>query len=264
MLFYFSGTGNSEFVATTLSNFLQQQKIFIPEADASSFLETGEDVNFVFPIYSWGVPPLIKQFILNLPDIFFESIRRENRNINCVMVCGDEVGLSVEMFEEILKKRGGLLTSAWSVIMPNNYVLLPGFDVDTHEVEQRKLEACKGRIMEIAESLGRGDKRIDVVKGSMAWIKTKTIYPLFTRWGISPSKWHYESNCISCGKCETVCPLCNVKMENGHPKWGSRCCSCLGCYHICPVHAVEYGRETKKKGQYFFPLKKISSQRCHK
>lgn len=263
MIFYFSGTGNSEFVATTLANFLQQEKIFIPDAEISAFKETSEDITFVFPIYSWGVPPLIERFILDLPVIYIESILRNNLNLNCVMVCGDEVGLSVEMFEKILHKRGLVLTSAWSVIMPNNYVLLPGFDIDSKEVEKRKLDYCQGRILEISQALSRGDRRIDVVKGSLAWIKTKTIYPLFKRWGIFPSKWHYRSNCISCGKCEAACPLCNVKMENGHPIWGSRCCSCLGCYHICPVHAVEYAKETKKKGQYYFPLKKTLSRRCH-
>ena len=35
--------------------------------------------------------------------------------------------------------------------------------------------------------------------------------------------------------------------------WGMDCTSCLACYHVCPQHAVQYGKRTKDKGQYFNP-----------
>ena len=180
------------------------------------------------------------------------------------MTCGDETALAPEMLIRQLKKIGVEISSIWSVIMPNNYVILPGFDVDSKEIENKKLSSCEGRIMEIAQALNRGERRIDVTRGNLAWMKTKIVFPLFKRWGIFPSQWRYSINCISCGKCAKICPLLNVVMENDHPKWGKNCCSCLACYHVCPVHAVEYGNETKKKGQYLFPIKKISSLNCHK
>lgn len=264
MLFFFSGTGNSEFVATTLANFLNQKKLFIPEINPHELQYPDDRIIFVFPVYSWGVAPLIEHFIYSLPSSFINEIKDKDIETDCVMICGDEVALAPEMFESILKKVGIKLRSVWSVIMPNNYVLLPGFDVDSKQLEQQKLDNCKGRIMEIAQSLSRSERRTDVVRGSMPWLKTKLVFPLFKRWGIFPKKWYSTPSCISCGRCEAVCPLCNVKMNNAHPVWGSRCCSCLACYHICPVHAVQYGSITRKKGQYFFPLKKISSHRCHK
>lgn len=262
MVFYFSGTGNSEFVATTLANFLGLKKFFIPDIHSKTLSNDFERILFVFPVYSWGVPPLVLDFISLWDITFCDNIRDNNKIIDCVLVCGDEVALAPEMFVTALKNKNLELNAIWSVIMPNNYVLLPGFDVDPKEIENKKLDACKGRILEIAESLQRYDKRRDIVRGKLPWIKTKLIYPLFKRWGIFPKKWHYQVSCISCGKCASVCPLCNVEMKNGHPEWGNRCCSCLGCYHICPVHAVEYSHATNKKGQYFFPLKKISSRHC--
>lgn len=255
MLFYFSGTGNSEFVATTLANFLNLKKYFIPSVDPEEFTYIEDKLVFVFPVYSWGVPPLIDSFLLSLPQSFYESANLNNINIDCIMVCGDEVALAPEMFNKLLKKVNLTLNSIWSIIMPNNYVLLPGFDVDSKSLEQKKLTDCKGRILEIAQALQRGDRIIDVTRGKMAWLKTKCIFPFFKRWGIFPKKWRYGNTCISCGKCAKVCPMVNVKMENGHPIWGSRCCSCLSCYHVCPVHSVEYGSFTSKKGQYWFPLK---------
>lgn len=257
MLFYFSGTGNSRFVATTLSNFLGLGLHFIPETDPHTVEYPDQRVLFVFPVYSWGVPPLVESFIKNLPEGFWMIVKEKNLLVDCVMVCGDEVALAPEMFRKILTKVSIDLNSVWSVIMPNNYVLLPGFDVDPKDVENSKLDSCKRRILEIAEGLNRGDRRINVSRGKMPGIKTKLVYPLFKKWGIFSKKWHYTSSCIGCGKCAQICPMKNIEMKEGHPYWNDCCCSCLACYHICPVHAVAYGKETRKKGQYFFPLRKI-------
>lgn len=264
MVFYFSGTGNSTFVATTLSNFLGERLYFIPETKPDNLEVEGERILFVFPVYSWGVPPLVSKFIKELGSEFWLKVSGQGMDVDCVMTCGDEVALAPEMFRNDMRNFGLNVNSIWSVIMPNNYVLLPGFDVDPHELEQKKLKECEPRILEITEGLRRGGKREDVTRGSYPWVKTKLVFPLFKKWGVFPKKWHYTSSCISCGKCEKICPLLNVTMREGHPKWGNKCCSCLGCYHICPVHAVEYGKETGKKGQYIFPLRKISLRNCHK
>ena len=264
MVFYFSGTGNSTFVATTLSNFLSEKLYFIPETEPREADIEGERILLVFPVYSWGVPPLITKFIKDLGEDFWTKVKERGLPVDCVMTCGDEVALAPEMLIKALSKEGIALNSIWSVIMPNNYVLLPGFDVDPQEVEKRKLQECERRILEIVQALSRGEKREDVVRGSIPWLKTKIVFPLFKKWGIFPKKWHYRDICISCGKCAKICPLLNVTMNEGHPKWGTSCCSCLGCYHVCPVHAVEYGKETRKKGQYLFPLRKISSRNYHK
>lgn len=264
MVFYFSGTGNSTFVATTLSNFLGLKLRFIPDLDPKGMEMPDERILLVFPVYSWGVPPLVSKFISELKLEFWDHVKELGLLVDCVMTCGDEVALAPEMISKDLNKVGITPNSIWSVIMPNNYVLLPGFDVDPKKIEKIKLSNCEGRILEIAQNLSRGDKRIDVVRGSMPWIKTKLVFPLFKHWGIFPRNWHYTSSCISCGKCAKICPLLNITMEKEHPKWGLNCCSCLGCYHVCPVHAVEYGKKTKKKGQYIFPIKKISSRNYHK
>lgn len=264
MVFYFSGTGNSTYVATTLANFLNIPLKFIPEIDPKEMVEPEERVLFVFPVYSWGVPPLVSKFITELPKEFWQRVNDRSLTVDCVMTCGDETALAPEMIRKDLKKAGVKLNSVWSVIMPNNYVLLPGFDVDSKELENKKLKDCESRIMEIAKGLMQGQSTIDVTRGNIPWLKSKIVFPLFKKWGIFPKQWHYTEACISCGKCAGICPMLNVEMKNEHPVWGARCCSCLGCYHICPVHAVAYGKETGKKGQYIFPLPKIALKNYHK
>lgn len=252
MIYYFSGTGNSRFAANYLSKSLNESLRFIPDTDPIDEILVGESIGFVFPVYSWGVPPLVLDFVANLPEKFWNEVRTAQIPVWCVMTCGDEVALAPEMFEKVLKKKGVKAESKWSVIMPNNYVLLPGFDVDSKELEQKKLGDAPARLKEISQGIVQHRRVIDVVRGGIPGIKTKLVYPLFKKWGIFPRKWHSTSACVGCGICVGSCPLNNVVMTEGVPKWGDKCCSCLACYHSCPRHAVEYGKITGKKGQYFF------------
>lgn len=253
MVYYFTGTGNSRYVAKALSNLFSSELKFIPETDPKTQTYNKDKVIFVFPVYSWGVPPLVLKFVSELPDSFWTGIKLNQESVWCVMTCGDEVALAPEMIERILKEKGFEDIGCFSVIMPNNYVLLPGFDVDPAGLEKGKLEKVPKRILEITEKINSNSLITDVTRGKYRWLKSKIVYPLFKKWGINTTKWHYTEACISCGKCAKACPLKNVTMKEGHPVWDTRCCSCLACYHICPSHAVAYGKETVKKGQYWFP-----------
>ncbi len=251
MIYYFTGTGNSGFVAHELEHLLLEKAYFM-NGKAPMYPE-GDSIGFVFPTYAWGVPPNVISFINCLPYVFWNQVKLEQLPVWFVMTCGDEVAKAPEMMERVLAKKGVRAESIWSVIMPNNYVLLPGFDVDPKELEKRKLDDCVSRIHEVAEGIKTHRNCVDVARGSMPWLKTKLVYPLFKRWGISTPKWHSTDACVGCGICVKSCPQDNIKLNGeGRPVWGEDCCSCLACYHSCPYHAVEYGKETRKKGQYSF------------
>lgn len=251
MIYYFSGTGNSKAVANELGNGLNSPVKHIMEGFSLNDFPGDNQIGLVFPVYSWGVPPVMLDFIKNIPSEALTDIRRKNLWI--VMTCGDEVAKAPEMVISELSKIGLSPQSIWSVIMPNDYVLLPGFDVDTSTVENEKLKNAPERIAEIIKGITSGQKGIDVTRGKMAWMKTKLVYPLFKRWGIFPKKWHFTNACVGCGICERNCPMGNIHLNSeSEPQWGENCCSCLACYHCCPRHAVAYGKETMKKGQYFF------------
>ena len=206
-------------------------------------------------MYAWGIPLNVVDFIDKLPESFWEVLRIEQRYIWVVLTCGDEVAMAPEMLTKLLNKKGVAPDSIWSVIMPNNYVLLPGFDVDPKEIEKRKLSDAPARIREIADGIQHQRKVLDVVRGKWPRLKTHTVYPLFKKWGISQKKWDSTEGCVGCGICVRACPQHNMEMIDGRPLWGDNCCSCLACYHSCPRHAVKYGNATLKKGQYFLRRK---------
>jgi len=257
MILWFSGTGNSAYVARELAHQLDCEARFIPRTDASSITPEagvkGPPLIFVFPVYSWGVPPIVLEFICSMP-------RGEGRQIYCLMTCGDETGLAPRMFRRHAGLRGWRVAGIWSVIMPNTYVFLPGFDVDSPQVEERKLTAVDSRIYEISQAIRKSHQGDDYISGSLAWFKTALIYPLFKRWGIIRSGWWHTAECTGCGICAKVCPVQNIKIMDGKPIYSDRCTSCLSCYHHCPQRAIRYGRFTDRKGQYLCRLKSQESK----
>lgn len=247
MIFYYSGTGNSAYVAKNLGESLREKVVRISDSDALANIVDGNSVGFVFPVHAWGPALPVISFIEYIDDKTVSEIRQ--RPVWIVMTCGDETGNAPLIIEKSLHKRGIDVAGIWSVIMPNTYVLLPGFDVDSKEVENRKLEGAPSRLEHIAEKIRKGEWDRDITYGSMPRLKS-SVYPLFRRWGIFPKKWKASDSCIGCGICSRNCPEKNIVMEKGKPRWDDNCVSCLACYHSCPKHAVEYGNITRKKGQY--------------
>ncbi|MDE7346653.1 MAG: EFR1 family ferrodoxin [Muribaculaceae bacterium] len=255
MIYYFSGTRNSRYAAMRLGSLTGEDVRFIPQVDPyleSPDAQADRSIGFVFPVYAWGVPPIVLDFIRRLPESMIEDIRKRQLPVWCVATCGDETGMAVDMLRKALGSRGVSLAGAWSLIMPNVYVLLPGFGTDSHEIETRKLHDSIGRLESIAERVNSGRWEEDVHLGPWPGLKTALVYPLFRKWGVNTRKWHYTEACIGCGKCSMACPVGNIAMIDGRPKWGSDCTSCCACYHVCPTRAAQYGSVTRRAGQYFF------------
>lgn len=258
MVYYYSGTGNSAYAATELSRLTGEKHspLFIPKILNTGSLEVcpGDLLGFVFPIYSWGVPPIVVDFVKQLPADIFRA-----RYVWAVCTCGDEAGNAMKMFARLVKRVSGKAPDLqMSLIMPNNYVLLPGFNVDPQPVAERKLHQAPERLREIAAAINRKERNVqDVHTGSVPALRSM-VYPLFKKWGVDPKKWKAGDLCVSCGLCAQICPVGNVSYDaQGHPVWGDNCLSCCGCFHVCPRRAIDYGNATKGKGQYLFPGSKL-------
>lgn len=254
MIAYFSGTGNTRHAAEVIGRLTGLELTKITGMNYTDILD-GNSLGIMFPVYSWGIPAVVDYFIANIPDFIVKEI--ESRDIPVWICCthGDEAGLAVEMTVKNLQDRGIRTSGTWSVTMPNNYVILPGFDVDSKELEKEKIINAEERLRLIAKKISDKAWENDVTIGSWPRLKSRIVYPLFRKWGIFPKKWKSCDNCIKCGKCSKVCPMNNISLREGRPVWGENCVSCLACYHYCPVKAIQYGDATRKKGHYHYPEK---------
>ncbi len=243
MIYFFSGTGNSLLVAEKLGALLADEVCDM----ACSVFGSDDVVGFVFPVYAWGLPTVVEEFLKSVPEEPVPSY------FYSVMTCGDDIGYADRLADRLLKKKWGReLDAAFSVRMPNTYVCLPGFDVDPQELAERKVADTIGRLPYLAACIEDKAAVREVVRGDVAWVKTYIIRYVFNATLVTDRYFRItKEKCVGCGKCRKSCPLGNVGILDGHPFWRGHCAGCLACYHVCPRHAIEFGRMTNGKGQHY-------------
>ena len=291
MIFYFSGTGNTKWAASKLAAATREDLISIApymRADDSShnlaepfILKENERLGFVFPVHGWRVPKLVREFISKM-KIQREPIQREPSDATaenkakaedclknrpfayCVCTAGDSIGLTIENLNEVISQNPSLQTlgitevsSSYSLIMPESYIGLPFMDVDPKEREIRKKENAAQELAVVCEEIFDRKEGISrLVKGPIPWFFTKVVGGFFEKVLITDKRFHVEKDrCVKCGICANVCPVGDIKGGHGeYPVWlhHKDCLTCFTCYHHCPHHAIEFGNQTQKKGQYYF------------
>ena len=253
MIFYFSGCGNSKHVAETIAAGRNDTLTFIPEAAREGqydyTLAEGERLGFVFPIYSWAPPRLVLDFVKKL------QLKAKPDYLYFACTCGDNCGLTEKVFRNAVEEKGWSLSACFSVQMPETYIGMAGFKLDTPENAKLKIDRANDLLKRNITRLINKEQFSEMVVGSLAWLKTYLVNPGFNRSATDDSKYHVTEACIHCGKCVEACPLKNITLEEGRPKWHGHCTMCMGCYHHCPVNAIQYGKATVGKGQYYFGIK---------
>lgn len=247
MIAYFSGTGNTEWVANKLSTLLCDTHVVNIPTTASLDFTRVDTLAVCFPVHAWGIPAVVREFIRHLPkDISIPYIYM-------VCTCGDDTGLTLYEFQDLLAEQHQQCKACFSVQMPNTYVNLPGFDVDSIHLQQQKIQRAENRLKDIAALVSERAMCQDVVKGDFPWIKSRVIRPLFNRYLVKDSFFSVTESCRSCGACERICPVGNIHLEK-QPVWSHQgsCLTCMACYHVCPEHAISFGNYTSGKGQYLF------------
>ena len=213
-----------------------------------------EKVIFVFPVHSWGPAVLVTRLISRLRLEGYGG-----QAVYFVCTCCDDCGYTDQIMRKALRKRGIILTNGFSVQMPNNYVLMPGFDVDSKEVETDKWRKASERIREVIGSICREENLSLYYAGGVPFLKSYLVYPLFVNFAIGSNRFYATEACVSCGICAKICPTGTITLsEDGKPQWANTCVQCVACIHRCPVRAIEYGKVSLKKGRYHHPELRIN------
>lgn len=101
MILYFTGTGNSRYIAKKIADFVEDSLICINDKIKNNdtkeiFINdsVSDRLVFVVPTYGWRIPRVVEQWILKTK--FFGA-----KNVWFVMNCGGEIG-NAEKYNKIL------------------------------------------------------------------------------------------------------------------------------------------------------------------
>lgn len=267
VLFWFSGSGNSKYVASRIAESIshRQEVTLLYMADLlrdgkmEFDLEPDGSVGFIFPTYFWGVPWIVREFVSKL---VLRGIGQKGV-VYQVLTCGGSTGMADKMFARLLLKRGYRVDYTYSVSMPDNYCILLDLMTPKDQIApilsqaQEKLSRVIPSIISSCVEKSGHSEELLIDRGSHPKLKTSLLYPLY-RFGRRTGPFHADSKCIGCGKCEKVCPMGMIKMDGGRPKWEKgRCTHCLACIHHCPVESLQYGKKTQGRLRYILEPEKF-------
>lgn len=252
MVFYFSATGNCRYVAEKAAAEFGLETVDIARALRQKQFSyepgSGEKVIFVLPVYFWGLPVPVVDF---LRQIDFTGASKAETCV--ILTCGASAGGSDRLFEKLLRGKNCSVRAAYSIVMPDNFVLM--LKVPNPEAQVMLLRKAEKAMEEIFESI-RFNYRKGYRSGIGARLGSKAAYQVYKRTR-STRKFWVQSSCIGCGLCQTVCPVSAITMEEGLPVWQKDICAwCTACINRCPAAAIQYGKKSEKKGRYVHPILK--------
>lgn len=248
MIFYFSGTGNTKYVAERIAAITGEKLVNMADCNKKMRydfkLQKGERIGFIYPIYYWSLPSAVEEFLKSF------SLEKYGKHYTySVATCGVATGGADIQLSKMLARKGIALNASFSVRMVDNYTIV--FNVKDGAKNKKKNDEAKESIENIAfliktKTSGNHNK----VRGIWPASKiTKKAYDL-TR---ITSPFKVAEDCIGCGLCAKNCPSGAISMEYGKPIWKNpKCTLCFSCLHRCPVNAITYGPTTKRNGQYIF------------
>jgi ferredoxin len=250
-IFYYTGTGNSLWTARKIAENLKNPVSILSMIGEEEKPDmAGRDIiGLVFPVYIWGVPAPVLNFVKNTTTL-------KGDYVFAVAVNGGQVSNTLVQLKNFMAMNGLNLSSGFQIKMPSNYIPWGGPGTKEHCLKLN--ESAEKKIKNIASAINNKELR-EVEKGPL-WqrIVFSAIYKMTLSKVPGMDKYFWVNDkCNSCCICAKVCPAENISFNEDKPKWNHKCQQCYACLQWCPERAMEYGKNTPKYERYQHPEIKL-------
>jgi ferredoxin len=262
-IYYFTGTGNTLYLATLFAEKTGGHLIPITKVWKEPRITLNADTLALFyPVYYTDVPAIVKDFAKKLPDL---------STTYCIAFgnYGGAATVSRMNLQQYIEEKNGTLSAFYGIHMPQNTFL-------------KAWENNKKIIKKSEKMIDKAVKHLETKKKGKFFSNNfmESVMSPFYKPFISLSiKFHQkitgmpdcfdmstlirhadrnfslQDNCNGCATCEKICPVGNIKMKNKKPEWQHHCENCLACYHYCPQKAI---RSTIVRKPYYYKNPYIS------
>ena len=239
-IYYFSGTGNSLFVAKELQKRIPEANLIpIVSLLNKDVIETnGDTVGFAFPIHGMTIPIPVKKFIKKL-DL------KSTKYIFAIATRAGTQHIAFMEIENILKKSCKNLDSCFTLNIASNDPKFKDYRPATNE-EIAKLESeVQNRLNSIQKIIinqeNSREKDSEFIPAGYGLGRLVRLGMAYAEYDGAKDYFYANSKCTGCGICEKVCPSGKIKMVDNKPVWQENVKSylCYACLNYCPVQAVQ-------------------------
>ena len=245
MILYFTGTGNSRHIARLISKEIDDEVISINElikSGSNNEIKSDKPCVIIAPTYAWRIPMVVEKFIKN-------TKLSGNKKVYFILTCGADTGDATSFLRDISEEKGLEFMGLRALVMPDNYIVM--YSTPSDEENESRIENAEEEVNKIVKYIVSGRKFEEHKTTIIDRMKSNSINKMFYKIYVNPKGFHTTDKCISCGKCEGLCPLNNIILVDGKPKWGDNCTHCMACICGCPTYAIEYKNKTKNRRRYY-------------
>jgi NAD-dependent dihydropyrimidine dehydrogenase PreA subunit len=239
ILFYFSGTGNTELIAKLYEKEFIKQGVDVKTVKVEDFLRgkfRGETYKFElmcigYPVHALNAPKIIFDFIKKLPvghckKVFLFKTAGGPTFMN--------EGPASFVVKDALYYKGYQVFYEDLTLMGNNIFMKS----DEGLVKYLYTFAVK-KVPGVVQNILDGKSRVaksNVILNTIAYF-----FSLLERIGcvIASKDMHADKKrCILCEKCVGLCPVGNIYRSGDRIKFGWKCILCMRCIYGCPQKAI--------------------------
>lgn len=247
MVIFFSGTGNSEYVARRIADAIHDDcmNLFdrLKDNDVSQ-MNSSKPWVVVSPTYAWQLPRIVSKWLAR-------AVLTGNRRIYFVLTCGSETGNAGSRLKELCKLRDMEYMGCAGVVMPENYIAM--FSAPEKDEALMIIDRAEKVIDDISFKIGTGKRLVGQKVTPADILKSTVLNPVFYPLFVHAGRFSADDRCTGCGLCARQCVTKNIIIKDGRPVWGRKCTHCMSCICRCPEEAVEYGKKSKGQPRYTCP-----------
>jgi Pyruvate/2-oxoacid:ferredoxin oxidoreductase delta subunit len=248
IVYYFSGTGNSQKVAFWLLQVakemnLETELLNIAHLDRSNVAAPTQDTLVVFtsPVHGFNYPPIMLHFISRFPKGKNNVLLMDTR---AGMLIGKWItpgmsGITFYLSGLLLTLKGYKIKAMYPVDLPSNWISLhPGLNARTVAYIYKQNKERVITFVRKALAGGRNFKSVRSIVSDMLVLPIAFGYFLIGRFLLAKT-FYASRDCNDCDVCIKNCPVKAIIKVDARLFWTFRCESCMRCMSNCPQKAIE-------------------------
>ena len=244
MVLYFTGTGNSRYVAQRMAEALGDELLSMNDrikAGNTSPITSGERLVIVTPTYAWRIPRIVRD---HLAETDFPC----GAQAWFVMTCGSEIGNAAQYNRALCQEKQLTYMGTAQIIMPENYIAM--FNAPRSEEARQIVARAEPDMDRAISAIAKGQAFPPPRHNLYDRFMSGPVNPIFYSFFVKAKAFTAGSTCAGCGQCARLCPMNNITIQNVRPVWGGDCTHCMACICHCPAEAIEYGKKSVGKPRY--------------